>query len=121
MGHPCFVLDVYLDGTGGPLKPGFGLSGVVLLPDIAFLRLFVLLRRPFRLDLDAFLAPEEQQVPPLRGSSGAGPPFPVIADIILTEAAPVFAIFEGRGYRLPKTMFARCRSLFVKSEDHASP
>jgi hypothetical protein len=32
---------------------------------------------------------------------GAGPRFAVLADIILTEAAPVFAVFEGRGILLP--------------------
>ena len=32
-----------------------------------------------------------------------------LADTILTEAAPVFAVFEGRGFGLRKSMFIRHR------------
>ena len=39
---------------------------------------------------------------------GAGPPFfPMFAKTSTTEAAPVFAVFEGRGFRLRKSMFIR--------------
>jgi hypothetical protein len=43
--------------TGGPLKPGFGLSGAVVQLDRVFLQLFRVSCRRFQFDLQRLLAP----------------------------------------------------------------
>jgi hypothetical protein len=52
--------------------------------------------------------------PPERNDGGLGPPFLVLADTVLTEAAPVFAGFEGREFLLHELWLVELWTAFAE-------